>query len=349
MTVGVAALAEKGRAIVIVTDKRITIGDNELVTEQTFAKVLPTANGWYAAYAGDATFAESVIALAHTKWDQRAAGERPTFQIGMLDHFHKAYLDRFEDAVDRNVLRPRLYDRELWRDKSTRADFDKSLREAIEEDFEDYDEETGAALLVFGFDPRDRGHILSVGLHHQLHELEWASIGSGAPIANGRLAWQKTDIQRGLARALYEVYEAAVHASMNPAVGTEVVAFVMRRNHELIVVPDEALSIIEGVFRYNDQTPFRQTNRHPVKDRTYAEPVNWEAQLQAWVQAVMTPTSSPTAPAQPSSQSQNDEPPTTSRPAPARPSGPRGGPRRPQPGSSRGAPSPRGRSKRLGR
>ena len=332
MTVGVAALTENGQAIVVMTDKRITIGDYDLTTEQTFAKLFETANGWFAAYAGNATFAESVIAFGHGTWDALSPDKRPTYQIGMLEHFHRAYLDKYEDAVERNVLRPRLYDRDFWRDKSITSDFDAGLRDELTAAFTDFDDDQGADLLLFGFDPRLEGHILSVGLEHQIHEQEWAAIGSGGAIAEGRLAWQKTRRDRGMARTLYEVYEAAVHASMNPAVGVNLIAAVMWKNGRdgIEPVPTGIMRLLDEVFRFNDHSPFMTTNVVGTDEPLIPPHPKWETTVREWVEGVMgrrsewiaraTLPSSPNAPEQPSAQSKNASRKKDSQPSPSRPS-----------------------------
>ncbi len=364
VTIGVAALSENADAIVIMTDKRVTIGDYELTIDQTFAKILPTAAGWFAAYAGNATFAESVIAWAHTKWNQLGQDERPTFQIGLLGHFHDAYLAKYAEAAERNVLKRRLYDAELWRLRSTTSDFDTKLRDEILTEAREWDEEHGAELLVFGFDPRGEGHVLSLDLDTEIHEQEWAAIGAGRTIAEGRLAWRKTRRDRGLARTLYEVYEAAVHASLNPTVGVNLIGAVMVGNGQngIVPVPPDVMGVLEAVFRRADGTPFRTTNLVPEDARPLPGLSDgWEAQLRSWVGDVMSlrtqgrtvyvteppkPSSSPSEPVPPSSQSRSDEPRSTSRPALSRPSSRRAAQARRQPDSSPVAPSPRGRSKR---
>jgi hypothetical protein len=153
----------------------------------------------------------------------------------------------------------------------------------IERNFANYDEDNGCELLVCGFDPWGNAQILTVNLDQQEHEHEWAAIGSGGDIARGRLVWLKTHSYVGLARTLYEVYEATAHASMNPAVGENINAWVMIRNggDALLDVPKHIMELVRTAFRYYDQTPFQRDRR--IEDRTYdPPPPDWEETLGEW-------------------------------------------------------------------
>lgn len=283
MTVGVAARSVHGKAIVIMADRRFTLGDGELITEEPIGKAFMTANGWLAVYAGNPTFAEAVVAHASTSWDQMKPEDQPTAQIGMMKHVHRAYLDEYEDAVERNVLRHRLLDTALWRERSLTDDFDESLRTEIQREFALYDREYGCELLLCGFDPRGNAQIVTVDLDDQQHEHEWAAIGSGGDIARGRLVWLKTHSYVGLARTLYEVYEATAHASMDPAVGENVNAWIMVRNggDALMEVPANIMELVRSAFRFYDQTPFKRDRR--VEDKTYdPPPSDWETTVGEW-------------------------------------------------------------------
>lgn len=287
MTVGVAAKSVHGRAIVVMTDRLFTFGDHELKGEEPIGKAMWTANGWLAAYAGDPTLAEAAIATAHTRWNALPESDRPTFQIGMLKHFHTALLDEMDTAIERNVLRRRGLDMDTWREKSVLEGFDEGLRAEVVNEFDLYDRDRGCELLLCGFDPIGDGHVLTVSRDDQQHEHEWAAIGSGGDIARGRLIWQRTHSQDALARTLYEVYEATAHASMNPGVGEQIAAWVLTKNWGLTLVPDPIMKALDGVFRAYDQTPFMLTRRDGDYVPSLTPPDKWEETLGEWAESVI--------------------------------------------------------------
>jgi len=292
VTVAIAARAALGRALVTMTDRQLTIGAWALKAEQPMGKGYWGPGGWTCMYAQDSTYAEAVIARATIEWQGMAPEKRPTYQIGMLKHVHNAYLAHHFDTIDDSVLRPRGLTLAIWQERMTHKDFDPSLRAEIQREIDETDREAGCDLLLAGFDSGSapEGHILTVGLRHEAHDTEWAAIGSGAEIAHGRLAWQRTSSFDVLQRVLYEVYEAARHASQNPAVGQSLSAGVMTGNGEKNFhdVPPRIMSLLEAIFWNHDRTPFRNPAALRGDDPSIPPlQADWEVALTKWSDEVM--------------------------------------------------------------
>lgn len=274
MTVGIAALALRGKAIALMADKLITEkGDLKIEREQTKGAFLP--NGWLALYAGGTTFADAV--LAHVPAVFEKAVEEKGHSLGLafevMDAFHRGYLDIWDFFVEHEVLRPRLLTAEQYRTGEG-----GEARELIEAERKAYEEDVAPEFLLAGFDDDGVGHVMEVGLRTMEETLSFGAIGSGAETARARLLWQKTSPDDELARVVYEVYTAKSHAEMEIHVGAKFDAFVMYGNGEanLRAISPKTKELLRTVFRHNDQSPFRIARRPEEEAPPPPPPDNWE-------------------------------------------------------------------------
>jgi len=281
MTVGIAALALEGKAIVLMADKLITEkGDLKIERDQTKGAFLP--NGWMALYAGGTTFAELVLSHVPAVFE-KAVEKQYTLMLAseVMDLFHKGYLDVWEFLVEQEILRQRL----LTADQYRAGISDQTTREMVEAEKRTMEEEYAPEFLLCGFDNDGNGNIIYIGLRDLENSGAVGAIGSGGPTALARLIWQQTNQNDELARVVYEVYTAKAHAEKHAYVGPGFDAFVMfgngypniRRSSE----PTKGLLI--DLFKYHDQTPFRLARRpgersepkHPADDweKTFIEEI----------------------------------------------------------------------------
>jgi hypothetical protein len=295
MTVSIAALAEGGRRIVIVTDKQFT-GDYKIEKIEPKAGVLPM--GWIVTYAGDPTFADE-------------AGHRAvpslrgvTDPIAIADTFHSAFNEQWRHAVKRDVLA-----RHYLRPGSEQ---DENENAQVDQEIEKYARDDSCDFLLCGFDSSGLGHIFKIGLGAHVQETAFAAIGSGSTIAEYRLAWRKTAVTDSIQRVVYEVYEAKLHAELDPYVGEAMDFWVMTENLRknatgeldgMSQITPETQKFLNRVFRYFDQTPFRHRANLRLDESLLDRPgEKWEDELDECLRGVLDASGSSSENAPPSSQ-----------------------------------------------
>lgn len=160
MTVCVAALAEDGKAIILVADKALTYGDNVYRPAMQgesggIRKILPIGvSKWQALLAGNPTMAEDVVRTAIEK-----SASKPDIckTVGsMMNCLREAYQEVRQRAVIDGVLKPRLLTLESFINRSRDVvplqdgyflDVAKRVVEFA----------LGSSLLVCGFDSGEPG------------------------------------------------------------------------------------------------------------------------------------------------------------------------------------------------
>lgn len=289
MTVGIAAIAERGQRIVLMTDRQLT---GEYRIEEETAKQVWLANGWNAAYSGDRDFAYETIQRANVRLGaaRQRVGSWDAVDVG--NEVHEALIEQWVHAVSRDVLRPMFLDTHTYRSSD-----DKTRGEA-EAEIERYREDRACELLLCGFTSGMGGRIVRVALDGHSEEHHFACIGSGRTAAAARLTWQRTDRKDPLRRVVYEVYTAKAHAEMDAFVGKEVDAIVLVKNWNYGDATDESNSmrplsdrfkeLLDQVFRFYDQTPLRKARRaREVESSPHRPPANWEALMDEFLAGVL--------------------------------------------------------------
>ncbi|SRR5216683_31020 len=127
MTVCLASFAEKGNAIVMVTDKAVTYGEDEdssssgpMQYDTGVKKVKRIGDTfWYALLAGEPTFALDVVDGAQQIILQNP--DLPNSLMGMMSCLKASYKKRREALVSDRVLAPRLLTKEPRSRTSSRS------------------------------------------------------------------------------------------------------------------------------------------------------------------------------------------------------------------------------------
>lgn len=284
MTVCVAALAEDAKAIVLVSDKALTVGASTLRPAlqgeaMGVEKMLPVgSSGWNALIAGDSTAAERVVSRAcnNIDADTSVAGSHET----MMDCMKRAYQAVWEESLEDSVLRPRLLSKDdiVKRSKELQYLGDELGRDAYEavRKFS-----LGTTLLVCGFDSAGKGHIFTVSNPGQSdsHEINgfWA-IGIGAETAISRLLWNQADRNDSLHVAVYQALEAKGYAEMVQGVGFFSDLWVMTEK-DTIPLSEDIHALLIDVFRSASRLPFKELQGD--------WPENWERRLRRYTTALM--------------------------------------------------------------
>src|SRR5467141_2428584 len=195
VTVCVAALAERSRAIVLISDKALTYGNAyspSMQGETGVLKMLPIArSGWMAMTAGGGGTCDRIVRTLSNK-----ISETPTIADSATDMAacaESTYRDIFKEIAVERILKPRLLTEDLWAArKASLLPLHDSIVESVSSELSQFD--ISASLLLCGFDGKNKANILSLG-HPGIASNEtnsgFAAIGSGAQTAIGRLLWQK--------------------------------------------------------------------------------------------------------------------------------------------------------------
>jgi CheY-like chemotaxis protein len=186
MTVGIAALAARRRAILLIADKQFTDEASGLRVGGHDLKAFQLVNGWIVLYAGDPTFATIVVHRAENQL--RAGAVRLTDAVVATNWLRDAYLAVYEEEVDRVVFRPRFLDRARFLQRA----YDEATIRDIEARPDRFQVDGTCELLICGFDGDDEGQVIKVAADLGDITDSHASIGSGAPFADAHLAWRRT-------------------------------------------------------------------------------------------------------------------------------------------------------------
>lgn len=274
MTVGIAALAERRQAIVLIADKQFTDEASGLRVSGHDLKAFQLVNGWIVLYAGDPTFATLVVQRAENQL--RSGVLRLTDAVGAMNWMRDAYMAVYEDEVDRVVFRPSL----LERDRFVQRTYDEATIRGAEAQIERFQISGTCELLLCGFDADDEGQIIKVTMDACEISDSYATIGSGGAFADAHLAWRRTESSDPLPRVVYEAYEAKLHAELNAYVGTRDDALVMVSNErgEVRLLSDDTKELIRVTVMSQDFTPFRSAAARR-EEAVPQPPRDWERVL----------------------------------------------------------------------
>jgi len=277
MTVCLASIAEKSKAIVMVSDKAVTYGGSESLTPmqydtgvKKFCRIGETY--WYALIAGDPTFALSVVNGAEQIIAQQS--EFAESVVGMMNCFKAAYKKRRDSLVEDLILSPRLLTKELFVARTTDL-------QPLDQDFvfgisaEAKNLKTNSSLLICGFDKHNNPHIFSVSNPGKVnsHDLTgFHAIGIGATMAISRMLVLEADLNDHLGLALFQAFDAKVNAEVTQGVGYNWDAEILVPNKKAIPLRSDIANLVENVYRAYPYTPFpRKVN--------YKFPKHWNRRL----------------------------------------------------------------------
>lgn len=289
MTVCVAALASEGKAIVLVSDKALTYGDNRFRPAVQgdsggVEKLLVIGDsGWHSLMAGAPIVAESVIRLVE---DQLSIYPDIAKNYGkMMDCAKIAYQRVREQAVVDQVLQPLLLTKETF---ITRANNLLPLQDKFFSDVAEsvWKFSADCEMLICGFDGDGTGRIFTVTNPGQVisHNVDdFGAIGVGAETATARLLWNAAEREDDLDLALYQAFEAKAYAETIQGVGTESDVWIMVPGG-IQKVPGHLLALLASVFAYSAQMPFRaRKGWNPAPP----PPKNWEAMLRRFTKSIL--------------------------------------------------------------
>ena len=286
MTVCVAALANYGKAIVLVSDKALTYGEFPAVQGESggIEKILPIGDsGWQALLSGNTTIAEGIA--RHMTDALVADPDLAKSYPKMMDCAKSAYQQVREDAVVDQILQPLLLTKT---DLISRPNTLLPIPDVLLHDAADQMRKfsAGCSLLVCGFDEQEGGRIFTVTdpgtvISHDIQD--FGVIGIGGETARARMLWDEAEREDDLDLAMYQAFEAKAYAEKVQGVGSRSDIWVMTpgKIHE---IPSRILDLLERVFYHHSQMPFR---KRPRWEPAPAPPKRWESTLRRFTREIV--------------------------------------------------------------
>jgi 20S proteasome alpha/beta subunit len=244
MTVGIAAICEGGRTIVMATDRLVSVSEAGLFMEMERKKLVELVPGVWMAMTGtlqDADYTKDRFSQAA----QSVAGQS-VFQIA--EQVRKASEYICEKQVEDRVVRPALG---ISYSQFKKACLEKQTTELIKDVYlkagaHKFDLE----LMLGGFDGGNariyRVTFSSVNSHDGLG---FTSIGCGRTIAAAMLArYGQTTFCHSLADTTFRIYEAKRASEQTRLVGNTTDILVLRDGCAAQFLSDEALISLAGIY-----------------------------------------------------------------------------------------------------
>lgn len=307
MTVGIAVVANRPRdaaetgrganAVVLVADKQITQATG-LKADVEVEKKLALMYGWELLFAGLPSTAHSI------GWQLRQL-RRPywTKRERLADAVERIYQRWWDRKFERIVLRRNLLSKKVMTSEHPPTHLlGDYWRSRIE-----FEENHTCDFILAGFDTGRAALVVVKNGDAEIDQLgSYRVIGQGESAALPRLHELGAQASDGLDAALFHAISAKMAAEHVASVGPGTDAWIVRRGRRPHRVDQEAIEALRSVVTETSRSPFSKTGRKRALVR------GWATKLRAYTDAVLRgqdpkwPTSSPTAPARPSSRSRTD-------------------------------------------
>jgi hypothetical protein len=266
MTVCIATLAERSKAIVLVSDKAVTYGDGvagpAMQDDTDVQKMLPLVGSqWMTLTAGTGWVCDSIIRSVESK----IRNGRPfasALEVSAL--FEESYREHYDKMMDKYVFQRMRLTRPLWAERSRELlPLPDSVTDRVSKELRKFS--LNCALLICGFDPRGKANILSIdapGIVANETNEGFSAIGSGADTATGRLLWQGFRRRESLEVVLYKTFDAKAHAELIDSVGYDWDGCIMVRGYKRMLNL-ATYRLVASVFEDATKSPFVTTGRKP--------------------------------------------------------------------------------------
>jgi hypothetical protein len=283
MTVCIAAIAAKSKAVVCIADRALTYtgyGSNS-ETDSGVTKIidLPGIN-WCAMFSGDdLTFPKRILDRVFA-----ALVEEPNSSSSFMESTVKAAFNTcWEEEVEDQILRPNLLTRaEFVSRRSDMQPLDSELVMKIAESIAEF--KLNCEMIFCGFDG-ETPHIFMASTPGRIDPCDWqgfAVIGGGTEAARNQMLWQEYEKDDPLESVLYDVFCSKVATEVIQGVGYEWDWRVLVADKKPQPLPDKIDKMIDKLWVMQNMSPFGRTLRKSEKP-----PENWRETISAYVAGVL--------------------------------------------------------------
>lgn len=275
MTVCIAALAANSQVIVCIADKAVSYGDH-IQWDADASKITTLDNNKSLILMAGAEGPTNRVLRKLDPLTAEWSGNR----IKLLAVLEEKFKEAFEEEQELKVLHQEMM---------TRKDYLKAISAGqINNHVEDIavrikNFSFDCNLIVCGFDKQGAPYIILLeppGLAIDCSNNGFQAIGTGWEKATSELLYTEYSRSHGVARTLYDCFDAKLHAEMAPGVGYD---WEMRSITAAGAVPlrDEAKPLLEQVWVKYSRSPFEKRK----KDDEPNPPKDWEKKLRNLVAA----------------------------------------------------------------
>ncbi len=222
MTVCIAAIAAKSRAIVCIADRALTFAGfaASAQTDSGVTKIvdIPGTN-WCAMFSGDdLTFPERVLGLVASEIskEKKIQCDRPRMESAVK----KAFDAQWKTEVEDHILKPKLLSMEsLTAEPKDVRLLDTTYLNTLAGEIADY--KHNCSMIFCGFDSTGP-HIFMASTPSHITPCDWQgfqTIGAGEETARNHLIWSEYEKDDSLPNVLYDVFNAKVATEVLQGIG----------------------------------------------------------------------------------------------------------------------------------
>jgi hypothetical protein len=275
VTVCIAALAGHGRTIVCVADKAVSYGDH-IQWDADSSKITTLDNNKSLILLAGSEDPTSRVLRKLDSLREEFSGDRAVLVTILEEKFKEAFAEEQEITI----LHPQMMTREDYLKAISGGTINRYM-ESLALDVRNF--RFDCALLVCGFDNKQSPYIILLeppGKAIDCTITGFAAIGTGAEKAISELLYAEYARSHGVARALYDCFDAKLFAEMAPGVGYE---WEMRLITAAKAVPlhSEAKPLLERVWVKYSRSPFEKRKKGDSPD----PPKDWQNRLKTLVAA----------------------------------------------------------------
>lgn len=277
MTVCVAALSGHSRVIVCIADKALSYG-GQIEWDADSSKITTLDNNKsLILMAGSESPTDRVLRKLHPLRAE-FSGDR----IELMALLEAKFREAFEEEQEICVLHPQMMTRKDYLEIIAKGEVNRHI-EKLANDIQNF--VFDCVLLICGFDKSLTPYIILLeppGRATDCTTTGFSAIGTGAEKATSCLLFNSFERTHGVARSIYDCYDAKVFAEMAPSVGYEwemrlVTAAGAKPLHE------DAKPLLDRIWTKYCRSPFEKRK----KDDLPSPPKDWEKRLRTLVSATL--------------------------------------------------------------
>ena len=286
MTVCIAAIAAKSKAIVCIADRALTFAgvNASAQTDSGVTKIVDIPNTkWCAMFSGDdLTFPERVLGLVASDIakEKRKQCDRAKMETVVKAAFEACWNREVEDQV----LKPKILSiAALSADPKDVRLLDSTYLDALAGQIADF--KHNCSMLFCGFDSAGP-HIFMASTPCQIVPCDWQgfqAIGAGEETARNHLIWSEFDKADSLESVLYDVFNAKVATEVLQGIGYAWDWKILVSGHKPKPLPKRIDSLIDRVWNTLNRSPYASK---PSK-REQA-PKNWKKRLSEFAKKLLS-------------------------------------------------------------
>jgi hypothetical protein len=289
MTVCIAAIAAKSRAIVCIADRALTFSSAvaSAQSDSGVTKIVDIPNThWCAMFSGDdLTFPERVLRLvaAEVANEKRNQCDRARMEFAVKTSFEKCW----ETDIEDQILKPKLLKVSSFKDDPKDARLlDTAYLNALSEQIADY--KHNCAMLFCGFDSTGPHIFMASTPACQIAPCDWQgfqTIGAGEETARNHLIWSEYEKDEPLESVIYDVFNAKVATEVLQGISYAWDWKIIVAGEKPKPLPKRIDKLIDRAWETINRSPYA-----PELPKREQAPTNWKKTLAQFADDLLSTT-----------------------------------------------------------